>query len=118
MAKLVYVGGLVLQAHSPRELARWYTDKFGLSVGIEYEGGLYGGFRTGDGGFHFGIVPRTDESVQAGGISITFRVDDFDGYLAQLRANGLQPESEEHHDEGRFATFRDPEGYEVAIWGE
>ncbi|HEX6508529.1 MAG TPA: VOC family protein [Chloroflexota bacterium] len=120
MAQLEYVGGLVLPARKPRDLARWYSEKFGIIMGVEYQGGIYGGFSHGDVSFHFGIVPRKDgdKSSGGGGVGITFHVDDFEGYVADLQKRGLKPVGEAHDEEGHFAVYRDPEGYELTVWGE
>lgn len=120
MAELDYVGGLVIQARNPRDLARWYSEKFGLLVGVEFDGCLYGGFRNDAVSFHFGIVPRKGQSELREGesVKITFHVDDFAEYVAELKARGLQPVGEAHDEEGHFAVYRDPEGHELTIWGE
>lgn len=120
MAKLDYVGGLVIQAKHPRDLARWYSEKFGLLMGVEYDGGIYGGFRTDAMSFHFGIVPgkRHSKSNEVEDVGITFHVDDFQGYLAELKERGLEPVGEAHDEEGDFAVYRDPEGHKLTIWGD
>ena len=119
MAQLDYVGGLVIQARDPRRLAQWYSEKFGLLVGVEYNGGIYGGFRNDNVSFHFGIVPTKGRSKPIeGSVAITFHVDDFDGYVAELTERGLKPVGEAHDEEGHFAVYRDPEGHELTIWGD
>lgn len=118
MAELDYVGGLVIQAAKPKELARWYSEKFGLLVGVEIDGGLYGGFRNDAVSFHFGIVPAKRGTRSAGSVNITFHVDSFAEYVAELKGRGLHPVGEAHDEEGHFAVYRDPEGNELTIWGE
>jgi predicted enzyme related to lactoylglutathione lyase len=119
LAQLDYVGGLVIQAKDPRRLAQWYSEKFGLLMGVEYDGGIYGGFRNDTVSFHFGIVPAKDRSRSGeGGVAITFHVDDFEGYVAELTERGLKPVGEAHDEEGHFAIYRDPEGHELTIWGD
>jgi predicted enzyme related to lactoylglutathione lyase len=120
MAQLDYVGGLVIPARNPRNLARWYSEKFGLLMGVEYDGGIYGGFRSDVVSFNFGIVPRKgrSKSDEGGGVGITFHVDDFEGYVADLKERGLEPVGEAHDEEGHFAVYRDPEGHELTIWGD
>jgi predicted enzyme related to lactoylglutathione lyase len=119
MAQLDYVGGLVIQAKDPRRLAQWYSEKFGLLMGFEYDGGIYGGFRTDTVSFHFGIVAAKGRSRSGeGGVGITFHVDDFEGYVSGLTERGLKPVGEAHDEEGHFAVYRDPEGHELTIWGD
>lgn len=120
MAQLEFVGGLVIPAARPRELARWYSERFGLLMGVELNGGIYGGFSSSAGAFHFGIVPRRGlrRGGAGGGVAITFHVDNFDQYVAELRERGLEPVGEAHDEEGHFASYRDPEGNELTIWHE
>ncbi len=120
MPELRYVGGLVIRARDPRALARWYSEKFGLLMGVEHAGVIYGGFRSGDVAFHFGIAAMKGSRrfTADNGISITFNVDDFQGYLRELADRGVRPVGEAHDEEGHFAVFRDPENNEVTIWQE
>lgn len=119
MAQLDYVGGLVIQARDPRRLAQWYSEKLGLLMGVELDGVIYGGFRTDHVSFHFGIMAAKGRSRSAdGGVAITFHVDNFQEYVAELRARGLVPVGEAHDEDGHFALYRDPEGHDVTIWGE
>lgn len=120
MAQLDYVGGLVIQARNPRDLARWYSEKFGILMGVELNGGIYGGFRSDTASFHFGIIPRKGRvrSDEAERVGITFHVDDFEGYVAELKSRGLEPAGEAHDEEGHFAVYRDPEGHELTVWGD
>jgi predicted enzyme related to lactoylglutathione lyase len=46
-----------------------------------------------------------------------FHVGDYDNFVAARAAHGLTPVSTSADPYGRFATFHDPEGNEVAVWG-
>ena len=46
-ASFDFVGGLALRANQPKELAQWYTQRFGLSITFEFPGGVAGGFKSG-----------------------------------------------------------------------
>lgn len=120
MPQLDYVGGLEIGARNPRRLAQWYSEKFGLLMGVELNGGIYGGFRTDTTSFHFGIIPRKGRgrSDEGGEVNITFHVDDFAGYVAELKERGLEPVGEAHDEDGHFAVYRDPEGHQLTIWGD
>jgi predicted enzyme related to lactoylglutathione lyase len=119
MARILYVGAVVIQAEQPKELARWYAEKFGLPTTFEHSGGYWGGFDTSAGPVQFGIIPRENpgESGRAT-VSVMFRVNDFPGYLQELKKRGLEPVGPIREDGGQVAAFRDPEGNEVAICGE
>lgn len=116
--KIEYIGGIVIHAKDPTSLAAWYTNTFGFETGMEYEGGYYGGFKAPWGELHFGIVPAKENVDYKSNISITFRVSDFDGYLKKLKQNDLVPCELTKDREGRFASFVDPEGNSISIWGD
>ena len=115
--RVEYVGGIVIHAKDPTSLAAWYTNTFGFETSMEYEGGFYGGFRAPWGELHFGIEPAKGNVDYKSNISITFRVSDFDGYLATLKQRDLHPSETTESPEGRFASFVDPEGNNISIWG-
>ena len=48
---------------------------------------------------------------------INYRVDDLDGLLAKLRAEGVDVSDERYEDEnGRFGWITDPEGHRIELW--
>jgi predicted enzyme related to lactoylglutathione lyase len=112
-----YIGGLVLQAGSPRELAQWYAEKLDLPL-QEIDGGFYAGLASPAGPVHFGIVSRRADVPHGADVSFTFRVRGFDAFLAARRRAGLVPTREMRDAGGRFAVFRDPEGHELGVWGD
>jgi predicted enzyme related to lactoylglutathione lyase len=115
-----YVGGLALRAKQPKELALWYTQRFGLPVTIEFPGGVAGGFKAGSMEFAFAIVAA--EGAHPGSSPGTgyfvLHVTDFDRFLVDAAARGVTPFERTSDDMGRFASFRDPEGNQVGIWGK
>ncbi|EHR50743.1 periplasmic component of the Tol biopolymer transport system [Saccharomonospora marina XMU15] len=104
--------GVVLRATDPARLARWYEDLLGarvsatadhlaVSVGAE-------GTAPADTGY---------EVAAHGHAGVTFRVDDLDAMVRQLRAGGADVDvSEPAGPEGRIASVRDPEGNVVKLW--
>jgi len=61
------------------------------------------------GGKHPGAAPGTAYLV--------FHVADYDAFIAARAAQGLTPVSTNNDGIGRFASFHDPEGNELAVWG-
>lgn len=114
--KINYVGGIQIEARNPKSLAEWYTDKFGLEIGMEYNGGYYGGFTSDDLSLHIGITPGKGDEREST-ISLTFHVDDFAAYLAMLKSKGIIPIQTMEDGEGQFAFFNDPENNKIGIWG-
>jgi predicted enzyme related to lactoylglutathione lyase len=118
---LQYVGGTAIRAKDPKALAAWYTETFGMVIKGEMPGGLYGGFEWNDQSFNIAIVAATGDHPGAapGTAYLVFRVGDYDGYLAARAAKGLVPFTTTGDAKyGRFASFHDPEGNEVDVWGK
>lgn len=114
-----YVGGLALRAKDPKALARWYTDRFGLAIKMEFPGGVAGGFESGATQFNIAIVNAEGKHPGAapGTGYFVLHVNDFDRVLADMTARGITPFDRTADEMGRFASFHDPEGNEVGIWG-
>jgi predicted enzyme related to lactoylglutathione lyase len=49
---------------------------------------------------------------------VNYRVRDLPGFLAQLKAGGIEIEKTEDFDYGRFAWIRDPEGNRIELYQE
>lgn len=118
--KILSVGAIVIFSKTPDSLAAWYANKFGLVTPISYQGGHYGSLTTSDGGLQIGIMnyPKGMPVRGGGNIAITFRVNNYDNYLLFLAKRGLKPVAETKDKEGRFATFVDPDGNAISIWGK
>ncbi|UMB59988.1 hypothetical protein MHL31_13000 [Lutibacter sp. A80] len=114
--KIDYVGKIVIEAKNPKVLAEWYTNKFGLIIELEYYGEFHGGFTSNNRNLYIEIVPTTADEAQSN-ISLTFHVDDFKGYLHNLKTKGIIPITTDFTHEGEFASFKDPENNKIAIMG-
>ena len=104
----------VLAASDLERAKRWYADKLGLEPVEEDE---YGGlqYETGGGTFlvYLSEFAGTNRATAAG-----FRVEDFDGAISTLRANGVEFEDV---DFGEFGSTVDgvismPDGNDKAAW--
>jgi predicted enzyme related to lactoylglutathione lyase len=118
-AKIAYVGAIAINpCQDAKVIASWYT-RFGIET-KEFQGGFYGKLDTAAGMFVFGIHPKKADAPKhcSPGVSVVYRVDNFDASLASLKSKGLTPESTESDSTGRFAHFHDPDGNEVSIWGK
>ncbi len=116
---LEYVGGTAIQAKDPKALSAWYNDRFGLPMKGEMPGGAYGGFEWNGTSFNIAIVAAGGKHPGAapGTAYLVFHVADYDAFIAARAAQGLTPVSTSNDAMGRFASFHDPEGNEVAVWG-
>jgi len=117
--KILYVGAISINpSQDAKVLADWYA-RLGIAT-KEFEGGYYAKIDTAAGTLAFGIHPRKADAPKSSSasVSVVFRVEDFDGSLASLKAKGLSPESTESDPYGQFAHFHDPDGNEVTLWGK
>src|SRR3954464_9165626 len=88
-----YVGAVAINpCRSAKLLADWYT-KLGIETHAGEDGGFYGVYQTPAGPLVFGIHPKPKHAPKCGParISVVFRVEDFDHYLAEVAERGLKP---------------------------
>ena len=117
MKRVTGIGGIFFKAENPERLYAWYEKHLGL----QGKPGVGAVFRSpGDGGRTvFSIFPSDTTYFQPGrsDFMINFRVEDLDGLLEALRAEGVEidPKREEF-EYGRFAWIMDPEGNRIELW--
>ena len=118
-AKILYVGAISINpSQDAKILADWYS-RFGIET-KEVQGGYYGKFDTAAGPFVFGIHPKKANAPpkSSASVSVVFRVENFERSLLTLKNKGLSPDKIEKDQQGQFASFHDPDGNKVTIWGE
>lgn len=123
MAKVTGVAALMIYADDPAALSRWYASRLGIESTLNPEdGNYYGDIQDTALGkaIHFGIYPASERLGPRGrALMVNYRVDDFDGFVDGLKAQGVEIERvEEDAAMGRFAYVRDPEGNPIEIWAE
>lgn len=119
MARVLGIGGVFFKCADRDALSRWYADALGMQVneqgGIEFAPGelpagaycVWGPF-AGDTGY---FAPSTRPFM------LNLIVDDLDGALSQVAANGgLLVGNIESYEYGRFGWFIDPEGNKIELW--
>jgi predicted enzyme related to lactoylglutathione lyase len=114
MPKVVGIGGVFFRAADPSALAEWYETHLGIdnlqkSVWQQEAGTtIFGPFSASTD--YFG---RPEQQWM-----INFRVDDLDGFIANLTASGIAVETRAEWDSevGRFARIHDPEGNPIELW--
>jgi len=122
MARITGIGGVFFKSKGDgAALAAWYQKHLGLT--LENFGGAilrWSGDTAPDGGVTVWMVAGGDSkwfSPSESSFMINYRVDDLDGLLAQLRADGIDviqgPDAE---DNGKFAWIMDPDGNKVELW--
>ncbi len=118
MAKVTGIGGFFFRALDPDALNRWYGEHLGV-VMLESRTYADPGWFQDRGECVFSAVdpdsklPGPQEKTWA----ITFRVEDLDGMVEQLRGAGIAVEPHaEPWPNGRFAELEDPEGNHIQLW--
>lgn len=121
MRRVTGIGGIFFKARDPQALAAWYARHLGLQV--EDWGGTV--FRWADdnpGGQGTTIwSPFRADSPQfapgGAGFIVNFRVEDLQGLLACLRAEGCSVDDRvEDSEYGKFGWVLDPEGNKLELW--
>jgi predicted enzyme related to lactoylglutathione lyase len=117
--KILYVGAISINpCQEAKVLADWYA-RLGIET-KEFKGEYFAKIETAAGTVAFGIHPRKADAPKksSASVAVVFRVENFDEYLASLKAKGLAPEAIEKDLYGQFAHFHDPDGNEVTLWGK
>jgi predicted enzyme related to lactoylglutathione lyase len=117
MAKVVGIGGVFLRAKNPEALYAWYAQKLGIPRSSD--GSFMFEDEASQGMTVFAFFPQTTQYFGPGtqATMINFRVDDLDGLLKKLVADGVtvDPNSQDY-DYGKFGWIVDPEGNRVELW--
>jgi predicted enzyme related to lactoylglutathione lyase len=122
MARITGIGGVFFKSRSEAaRLAAWYQTHLGIP--LESFGGAilrWPDDKAEDGGMTvWHVADPGSEWFRPSDSSfmINYRVEDLDGMIAQLRADGVEvvggPES---HENGKFAWIMDPDGNKVELW--
>jgi glyoxylase I family protein len=114
MPKILGIGGVFFRAANAADLAAWYQEHLGIddlhkSLWHQEAGTtIFGPFSANSD--YFG---RAEQQWM-----INFRVDDLDGFIANLTASGITVETRPEWDSevGRFARIHDPEGNPIELW--
>ena len=111
MAKTTGIGGFFFRSHDTSALAAWYEKHLGVTELWNQDAGLT----------VFAPFKQTSTYFPADKQwMINFRVDDLDGMMAQLRAEGIavetRPDEWDTPETGRFARIHDPEGNQIELW--
>lgn len=109
--KVTGIGGVFFRAKDPAALSDWYKKNLGIN-----------GFEWTQQQGQTVFAPFAADTDYFGSKSqqfmLNFRVDDLDGVLKQLKANGVKIVKgvEEQTGVGRFASIEDPEGNRIELW--
>jgi predicted enzyme related to lactoylglutathione lyase len=122
MAKVTGIGGVFFKSRSDHQaLSEWYRKHLGLT--LEPWGGAilrWPNDKASDGGLTVWNAAKADTKWFAPSESsfmISYRVDNLDELLADLRVAGVEIlQGPESHENGKFAWILDPDGNKVELW--
>ena len=115
MASITGFGGTFLRANDPKALYQWYERHLGL---VKSEGGFSFPAPTQHAQVVFCFFKQEDAYFPpAQKAMINLQVDDLDGVLDRLIADGVTVDPKhESYDFGKFGWVTDPEGNRVELW--
>lgn len=116
MAKVTGLGGVFYVVADPAATRAWYRDTLGVDG--EYGPQLMWSEETGEKPYSLISHFSDDAYIRPGrgGFMINLRVDDLDGMVAQLRANGVDILDTADEGYGKFAWLLDPDGVKIELW--
>ena len=119
------IGGVFIYANDAKALSNWYAHHFGLWLETYEDGKVYGTEfkyrRLGDSSQVDSTVfsisqSKTNLPAERRECVVNYRVRDLQGFLDQLKAEGVSIEKTEDFDYGRFAWIKDPEGNRIELY--
>ena len=116
MAKITGLGGVFYVVKDPEATRAWYRDVLGLDG--EYGALLNWSEETGEKPYSLVSHFKDDQYIQPGkgGFMINLRVDDLDGFVAQLKGAGVDVLDSVDEGYGKFAWLLDPDGVKIELW--
>ena len=117
--KVIGVGGVFLRCRQLEQTRAWYAKHLGIQMeswGAQFSH-TYDPNPTAYTVLSFFKEDAEYFAPSSTGFMLNLRVDDLDGLVAQLRADGVtlvgEPVSEDY---GKFAWVLDPEGNKIELW--
>ena len=114
MPRVLGIGGVFFRAADPAALAEWYQEHLGIA---DLHNGVW---QQEAGSTIFGPFSRDTDYFgrPTQQWMINFRVDNLDGFIADLEAEGIAVDTrpEWNSEVGRFARLHDPEGNPIELW--
>ena len=116
MARITGLGGVFYKVADPDKTRAWYQD----NLGIGGEWGAMFPFKKDDpeGFTLFSQFKADTEYFGPSGkeYMINLRVDELDGFIADLESKGIEILGRQDEDYGRFAWIMDPDGVKIELW--
>ncbi|MGH9297039.1 MAG: VOC family protein [Acidimicrobiales bacterium] len=118
VARVTGIAGVYLRATQPEALRHWYAEVLGFDLDPSDASAAFGGEDVGESVtwavFDQHSTYLGDPNIQQAMVS--YRVDDLDGVLESLRAEGHHTEPVYEQPDGRRSWGVDPEGNRFELW--
>ena len=116
MAKITGLGGVFYVVKDPEATRAWYRDVLGIDG--DYGPQLNWSEETGEKPYSLISHFKDDAYLKPGTAQfmINLRVDDLDGFVAQLRGKGVEVLDQVDEGYGKFAWLLDPDGVKIELW--
>ena len=118
MGKVTGIGGVFFKADDPEALYQWYEKHLGIKRQHGYVAFEWRDDPDKEACTAWSIFKKQSDYFSPGvsPMMINYRVDDLDGLIATMSAEGVAIEKREDSDYGRFAWVMDPEGNKIELW--
>ena len=116
MAKITGLGGVFYVVKDPAATREWYRDVLGIDG--EYGPQMLWSEETGEKPYSLISQFKDDKYMKpgTGGFMINLRVDDLGGFVAGLKAKGVEVLDTADEGYGKFAWLLDPDGIKIELW--
>ena len=116
MAKVTGLGGVFFVVKDVEASRAWYRDVLGCDG--EYGPQFAWSDEPKDGPYSLLSMFKDDSYLKPGSapFMINLRVDDLDGFVAGLRARGIEVLDTADEGYGKFAWLVDPDGIKIELW--
>lgn len=116
MAKITGLGGVFYVAADVAATKAWYRDALGIDG--DYGPTLPWTQETGASPYSLISFFADDDYIRPGTapFMINLRVDDLDGFVADLGAKGVEVLGQVDEGYGKFAWLLDPNGVKIELW--
>ncbi len=116
MAKVLGIGGVMFKCDDPDGLRAWYARVLGFEI-TDYGAAVFGPLPIGKTVWSPFAADTKYFAPSTGSTMLNFVVDDMDGMLAKVKAEGVETAGpEDYGDLGRFAWLVDPAGMKIELW--
>lgn len=116
MARITGLGGVFVKVADQEATSIWYRQ----TLGVGGDWGAMFPFKNDD-PEGFSLLSSFNQDSDYFGPSdkefmVNLRVDDLDGFIADLEAKGVEILGRQDEDYGRFAWIMDPNGIKLELW--